>query len=204
MAQTSSYRSNQDHAYSLQNWFVLVRAFAGWIVRAEYAIGRHGPPRTDPTANNPSSTHWHPFPTSLFHLPPSMFHPSSILPNHAGLLASPPRLPLPFSTTPPYHSSSSSSPSDPIQPQTPNRDTQACDPPWPFKAAHPSAHPRRPCTSRHHASPNARAHFMICEIHETTYCNSFITSTQEHLWNINNRHPRCAFALLINARRKNT
>ena len=163
IAQTTSYRPNLGHAYSLQNWFVLAKASAGWIVRAEYAIGGHSPLRTDPAGNNPSSTHWHPFSTSPFRLPSSIFHPSPILPNHADLLASPPRPPFPFSTVPPYHSSSSSSPSDPIQPQTPNRNTQACDPPRPFTAAHPSAHPRRPCTSHHHAPSNPLPSFGLAK-----------------------------------------
>ena len=70
IAQTSSYRSGQGHAYSLQKWFVLVKA------SAEYAIGSHAPPRTDPVGNNARSTQWHPSSTSLFHLPSSMFHPS--------------------------------------------------------------------------------------------------------------------------------
>ena len=198
IAQTSSYRSGQGYAYSLQKRSVLVKTSAGWIVRAEYAIGSHGPPRTDPPIGPLLPP---PFSTS----PTQCFAHHLILPNRAGLLASPPRPPFPFSTTPPYHSSSSSSSlSDPIQPQTPNRNTQTCDPPWPFRAAYPSAHPRRPCTSRHHASANVRAHFMICEIHETTHCNSCITSIQEHLCNINKKHPPCALALLINAHNKNT
>ena len=45
--QTSSYRPNQGHAYSLHDWFVLAKASAGWIVRAEYANGGHKPPRTE-------------------------------------------------------------------------------------------------------------------------------------------------------------
>ena len=96
IAQTSSYRSGQGHAYSLQKWFVLVKASAGSIVRAEYAIGSHGPPRTDPVGNNLRSTHRHPSSTSVFHLPFSMFHPSPYpaKPRWSTSLPSSPPIPL--------------------------------------------------------------------------------------------------------------